>query len=722
MSSAFFRRPDEDSSDSSDEDESGGNQDHSPSQQSESSYPGPEIELAPTESLSTEASVTQQDVADSEMPEIKQHRDFMFAALLEDFCKTRAAELINTGAPGANYHRLSPEAQPLARKLYQEASQALSVNGFLPAGVTSASRSTMREQYLTGLDSLSLRNVQDGDIAPRRTLPQLENADDMALIRMGRRGSAELIREFEPPVGNILMQTGRMNIPSPQPDMQMALRRTTSHYETSFQQMGILGKGGFGRVYHAFNIFDKKDYAVKKIPLSPGLSKRYQQSGHRELESVLSEVQALAQLENSNCVRYHACWIEEPSLPPQASHKLSREPPAQRLLTNRPHISNSSTSEDQQPVAVPHEGDQSSGVVFGYSEKSHSIVHNRSITTPKLREWSADAAGLSVHDSSHAPTSEIFTDGHGQGRGIESEIIDPSLYVLHVQMSLYPLTLTQYLAPPATNSISTAISPSKRHCFHLIPSLRILLGILCGLQYIHAKGLIHRDIKPSNIFLSTLTPDSAILKAAMHEGFYDVGSCSSCPEDHRDLFLVNPRIGDFGLVAELARSGSHDAISQHKHVGTAFYRPCAEEINGNRRQDVIDEKLDVFALGVILIELLVPFATNSERIHVLRDLQRGFLPSTLAAKIEAEASNTRLRKGTGQRVERCVQGMLHSDARLRWGCDQVRNEIEILIEESQSQPRPRTQAQAQAQQDTGTGTADTAEVTVDVARAQALAS
>lgn len=31
---------------------------------------------------------------------------------------------------------------------------------------------------------------------------------------------------------------------------------------------------------------------------------------------------------------------------------------------------------------------------------------------------------------------------------------------------------------------------------------RILYEIICGLKYLHDKGIVHRDIKPENIFIS----------------------------------------------------------------------------------------------------------------------------------------------------------------------------------------------------------------------------
>ena len=679
MSSAFFRRPGESSSESSSDDDD--TEEHHHSQKSSDSLQDPDIELTKTESLPIEAGVKSPGERptlqpDSNVPNATKHQDLMFASLLEEFCRTRAAELINTGAAGSNYHRLSPEIQPLAQKLYAESSQALASNGFVSPTSTAMNMGNVRKQYLAGLDNLSMRNLSDHDLAPARKIGRLGDTDEieMALVKTERRRSIELIKAFDEPLGNILMQTARMSISSPQTDMQMSFTRT-SHYESSFQQLRLLGRGGFGRVYHAFNIFDKKEYAVKKIPLSPKLSQRYRKGGHQELATVLREVQALAQLEHSNCVRYHACWVEEPKSPDPASPEVSPKktrPKPQRQITNYAHVS-SPPPNNADPPSIYVDFEPSDGIVFG-GDDSHP--------RPAVNEWSA----VSYTEDSILPTraSEIFTDGQARSIDHSDTSIDHSVHVLHVQMSMYPLTLTQYLAPTPSNSSSALSSPPRRHCFHLFPSLRILLGILCGLQYIHAKGLIHRDIKPGNIFLSAATTGTGI---ALSEGFWDVGSCPSCPD--AVPYYVNPRIGDFGLVSELAKSAEPglDDDAGHglgiKPVGTALYHPPVDETKAHRSRAAIDEKLDVFALGIILVEMLCAFGTSSERTHVLRDMQDGKIPSSLAAEIEAEGVGD---KGIGNNVRDCIKGMTLRDAKERWGCQKVKEAIEGILKDCGAGP------------------------------------
>ena len=217
----------------------------------------------------------------------------------------------------------------------------------------------------------------------------------------------------------------------------------------------------------------------------------------------------------------------------------------------------------------------------------------------------------------------------------------------------------------------------QRYRLTEIRRLRILLGILCGLQYIHARGLIHRGIKPSNIFISTL---DLAARGLVPYGYHDVGSCRACATTNP--YFVNPRIGDFGLVAQLAMQPDTDTSTSAKKVaklvGTEYYRPprWTESPELDSHESTVDEKVDVFALGVILVELLWPCATSTERFHVLRDVQKGKLPTTLGEKIEQEGHDAE----TAESVLQCISGMIERQPRRRWGCTKVKNRVEMLLQ------------------------------------------
>lgn len=99
----------------------------------------------------------------------------------------------------------------------------------------------------------------------------------------------------------------------------------------------------------------------------------------------------------------------------------------------------------------------------------------------------------------------------------------------------------------------------------------LFLAVAAGVQHAHQKGIIHRDLKPSNI-----------LVARMAEGW-------------------QPKIIDFG-IARAVEAPSGEGLTMAGHmIGTPEY--MSPEQAGVIEADV-DIRTDVYALGVILYELL----------------------------------------------------------------------------------------------------------------------
>ena len=126
---------------------------------------------------------------------------------------------------------------------------------------------------------------------------------------------------------------------------------------------------------------------------------------------------------------------------------------------------------------------------------------------------------------------------------------------------------------------------SHRTC---IPSKKLTTYMfyqMCkAVKHIHEGNIIHRDLKPGNIFLI----DDYIIK-----------------------------IGDFGLAL-------NSKSNQNKQGGTYLYQ-SPEQINNKP----YDEKVDIFALGVILVELVSKFNTEFERSEVLQGLKKSIYPEYL---------------------------------------------------------------------------------------------
>ena len=86
-----------------------------------------------------------------------------------------------------------------------------------------------------------------------------------------------------------------------------------SRYNSEFEEILSLGRGGFGTVVRCKNALDGREYAVKKVLIRHRQSRHEQQPGKeftQRLQRVLREVKILALLDHPNIVRYYTAWLE----------------------------------------------------------------------------------------------------------------------------------------------------------------------------------------------------------------------------------------------------------------------------------------------------------------------------------------------------------------------------------------------------------------------------
>lgn len=242
----------------------------------------------------------------------------------------------------------------------------------------------------------------------------------------------------------------------------------------------------------------------------------------------------------------------------------------------------------------------SRGTVASVSDESEVELITRKV---EPSESSYDTSSFSTNQQHHASSS-------------------PSL-ALHIQMSLYSMTLSDFLAPITYPIASDNIS-SLRHCFHAHSSLEILSSIIEGVEYLHSEGIVHRDLKPGNIFLAVREGSKPPL------GALSLHNCPSCiGRDVSRPYNVSICIGDFGLVSAIARPEDTPPMAgpSCKAVGTEIYRPYTVTRDNH-------PSLDVYALGIIAFELLHPFGTRMERHETLYQLKKGNIPDNLDSKVK----------------------------------------------------------------------------------------
>jgi serine/threonine protein kinase/tetratricopeptide (TPR) repeat protein len=163
-----------------------------------------------------------------------------------------------------------------------------------------------------------------------------------------------------------------------------------------------------------------------------------------------------------------------------------------------------------------------------------------------------------------------------------------------------------------------------RHALSTAQRLELFCDVCHAVQHAHQKGIIHRDLKPSNVLV--VAQDGAAV----------------------------PKVIDFGIAKATAQRLTDLTLhtEQGQMIGTPEY--MSPEQAGMNPHDV-DTRTDIYALGVMLYELLVgelPFDSASLRQAPLSDIQRIIReqeppkPSTRLSRMSGAATRAASRRRT----------------------------------------------------------------------------
>ncbi|XP_029160383.1 eukaryotic translation initiation factor 2-alpha kinase [Nylanderia fulva] len=418
-----------------------------------------------------------------------------------------------------------------------------------------------------------------------------------------------------------------------------------SRYLTDFEPVDCLGKGGYGVVFEAKNKIDDCNYAIKRIALPNSRDSR---------ERVMREVKALAKLDHHNIVRYFNAWLECPPSGWQEEHdqqwinklKLSSAFPSEVTHTEtKPSDSVYINVSQTDPSSVDSacealelnnvDMNDDSLVVFEMSNEKQ--YDNDAVC---IDACSTDSSNLSfsnneaekelsnINDTNDHSESIVFAETDNNivhSESIVFEKTDNNIIIeekKHKRQKSFSLNLNKsnnhksakmflYIQMQLCQRLSLREWLKQHIIRDFTRVLNIFQQIVDAVEYVHLQGLIHRDLKPSNIFFA-----------------YD----------------DKIKIGDFGLVT--AMTESHDAtrtpsaenenvtLKNSIHtacVGTHLYM-SPEQINGQ----MYNYKVDIYSLGIIFFELLIPFFTDMERIVALSNLKKSIFPKDFAEKYYAE--------------------------------------------------------------------------------------
>jgi translation initiation factor 2-alpha kinase 4 len=387
----------------------------------------------------------------------------------------------------------------------------------------------------------------------------------------------------------------------------MTQYRQESQYEREFNELGPLGKGGFGAVVKARKKTDGNVYAIKKIS----------QKSTASLTEVLKEVRVLSQLSHPFVVRYYNSWTEE-------------------VRGEVSDTEGSTTAAGESSNAIsPGTG---LNVEFGYSTGGVDFISSSGYPAIEFAYGSDEEAVVFEDDDDQGQDEDEDTEGDDldnssagsvhtetnpkQNRAIALRSEHSSVRIQRTSTMLF----IQYVNPFSFSSLSRlpllALWPrcsKDEFCLYSITNKtdrmefcenrtlrdliknnlwrdseevwRLFRQIVDALAYVHKMNVVHRDLKPENVFI---------------DGSSDI------------------RLGDFGLATASQfnitdnATAATDPHNMTTSIGTASYvAPEVRSTVGN-----YNNKVDMYSLGIIFFEMCYHPVVGMERATVLTGLRK----------------------------------------------------------------------------------------------------
>ena len=100
-----------------------------------------------------------------------------------------------------------------------------------------------------------------------------------------------------------------LSITNHYPDKKIPIIQETNNiFFGTFNNISVLGRGGFGMVFKATNIIDRRTYAVKLVFFN-------RMKIGSEVKRVLREIRNISLFNSENIVKYFNCWFEDANQP-----------------------------------------------------------------------------------------------------------------------------------------------------------------------------------------------------------------------------------------------------------------------------------------------------------------------------------------------------------------------------------------------------------------------
>lgn len=388
-----------------------------------------------------------------------------------------------------------------------------------------------------------------------------------------------------------------------------------------FIDEGLIDKGGFGFVHKMRHKLDGCCYAMKIIP--------FKYKNATIFNKIIREAEIFAKLSyHQYVVNYKTSWIEnylevdskidsDPSFTfNHKRHKLAIHNQSRLKesfckvtelndvdLLNSQFLNSESKSqvesESQSEPESKSESESDSNSESDsepYSESVSDSVNDKSTNDLEPHQVGQTETQDLIFDISISSNSMNVSNSIQSAKSIMSCNSSESPKIkafLFIQMELCDKNLRTWLDERNKAIFEAKLSQPDADVVELVDKqeiLQIFTQIVEGVEFLHQQNLIHRDLKPQNI-----------------------------------LFARNDvKISDFGLTTinetvadEVARTSSNKFEKRTIGLGTGIYASPEQKTTSN-----YDHKSDIYTLGLILCELVYPFATDMERYKCFEDLSK----------------------------------------------------------------------------------------------------
>lgn len=527
-------------------------------------------------------------------------------------------------------------------------------------------------ELLTKSNVLSASSLEEG-LQPLRDRISLKLNEEIYRLR-------ESLRNTEP---ECFLSRNSSILPSPILDLKFLHGNSNSQilfennrFQNEFEEIDEISRGGFGIVKKSRHRFDNCIYAVKEIA--------FPYKSHQNFIQIIREVKLYANLEpHPNVVAYKTAWIQnwafetiyrrraysrrsrtssktfhdahfyniDSSSKDKAPHCENSQVSSESVIdalsdeSYEGSLSNSTSSSNQAFFKSCNQSNFASSNLSGrsddvvYFESSRGITNLIQNTVPQsakkqvvVEEMDSESSGSSTSQCSHE--TEDVRECTDIGTNKQTELnqlmaLNPVSTngqrlsaILYIQMELCGINLRQYLDNRNTKIFESRSNRSDDPLNFIDEQVEFanFNQILEGVQYIHSKQLIHRDLKPQNILFSLdgkrlKIGDFGLATLNFHENY------QSSNMDESSSMEVAP------IMVE--GENDHTKLSLHTSgLGTSIYAAPEQQ-----NQIYYDHRVDMYSLGIILLEMFYPVVTEMERVYIISGLkERRQLPENFTEK------------------------------------------------------------------------------------------